>query len=370
MEHLLEVLKILDGAVSADRQKVQTYAEQLAQKLADAGDKRAAEGIRRTLQKTRGPELASARMSPGLPVDGESRFALADEHFYARGTVKVVFRAHTEERIAEFIRYIQGADQLLAHGVGIAPSLLIYGPPGCGKTELAKYIASELQLPLLTARTDALISSYLGNTAKNIRNLFDHAVGRPCVLFLDEFDALAKLRDDQHELGELKRVVVSLLQVIDALDSKTILIAATNHEHLLDSAIWRRFSFRIEVGPPETEAREDLLKTFLSEHAPPTLDLSHLAGATDGMTGAELRMLCEEARRGAILNRQSVISEGDLLLRLARIRIPKLDSMPVEDRIVAVRRLDHKTFTIRRVAEMFSVSTGKVSVLASKKGQV
>src|SRR4029077_10470965 len=108
------------------------------------------------------------------------------------------------------------------------PSLLIYGPPGCGKTQLARHVAEELHLPLLTARVDTIVSSYLGNTSKNIRSLFEHAMARPCVLFLDEFDAIAKLRDDQHELGELKRVVISLLQNIDALDSSITLIPATD----------------------------------------------------------------------------------------------------------------------------------------------
>ena len=96
---------------------------------------------------------------------------------------------------------------------------MLYGVPGCGKSTVAKYIAQQIGLPLVIARLDALVSSLLGSTSKNIRKVFDFADSRPCILFLDEFDAIAKARDDQHELGELKRVINSLLQNIDSLSS-------------------------------------------------------------------------------------------------------------------------------------------------------
>ncbi len=310
----------------------------------------------------------TSRVAPMVPVDGESRFALADERRYESSEVHVVLEPVAAARVAEFLRNVRGSDKLLANGVGIAPSLLIYGPPGCGKTELAKQVAAELGLPMLTARTDTLISSYLGSTAKNLRLLFEHAMARPCVLFLDEFDAVAKLRDDQHELGELKRVVVSLLQNIDALDNKTILLAATNHEHLLDPAIWRRFAFRIQISLPTVEARIALLRHFLATHAP-DLALDQLAAATENMTGAEIKNICEDARRNAILDGSPCISDRDLLVRLARSRIPDLDSRELSHGLAAVRALSPKVFTIRRLSEIFEVSTGKISTLLRTKGK-
>ncbi len=363
MQHLLEVLKILDGAVNADRTKVVRYAELLADKLQAEGDVKSAQGVRRAITQGKALGLQTARVHSAIPVDGESRFALADEDHYAAADVNVVLDAATRARVDEFIRHVRGSDQLLASGVGIAPSLLVYGPPGCGKSELAKFIAAQLGLPLLTARTDTLISSFLGSTAKNLRSLFEHAMGRPCVLFLDEFDAVAKLRDDQHELGELKRVVVSLLQNIDALDNKTILISATNHEHLLDRAIWRRFAFRINLGLPTKESREALLSAFLGAHAPRGLAIEQLGTASEGMTGSDLRQLCEEARRGAILDGVSSIDDTSFLQRLARVRLPELDKQPMAARLAAVRALSPKLFTVRRMSEMFDVSTGKISTL-------
>ena len=96
--------------------------------------------------------------------------------------------------------------------------MLLYGPPGVGKSETAKYVAARLEVPLYTVRTDSLVSSYLGSTSKNLRSVFDFVSAEPCVLFLDELDAIAKQRDDSQELGELKRVVISLLQNIDKLN--------------------------------------------------------------------------------------------------------------------------------------------------------
>ena len=128
--------------------------------------------------------------------------------------------------------------------------MLLYGPPGCGKSRLARYTARKLGLELYVARLDGLISSYLGSTSKNIRALFEFASRTPCVLFLDEFDAIAKLRGDTQELGELKRVVNSFIQNLDTLGTQSVVLAATNHEVLLDAAVWRRFSYRLELSYP------------------------------------------------------------------------------------------------------------------------
>src|SRR3712207_5844920 len=116
------------------------------------------------------------------------------------------------------------------------------GVTGVQTCALPIYISMETGLPLITARLDGMISSLLGSTAKNIRKIFDFASRQECILFLDEFDVIAKIRDDKNETGELKRVVNSLIQNIDVFSRDSIIIAATNHHELLDPAIWRRFN--------------------------------------------------------------------------------------------------------------------------------
>ena len=122
-----------------------------------------------------------------------------------------------------------------------------------------------MDIPIVVARFDSLISSLLGNTAKNIRKLFDYAKSKPCILFLDEFDAIAKARDDNQETGELKRVINSLLQNIDEFLETGILIAATNHEQLLDSAIWRRFEKVVNVNKPNSDEIKNLVENYFEK---------------------------------------------------------------------------------------------------------
>lgn len=149
-----------------------------------------------------------------LPVDQESRLDIA-EIDYAPQVDSIILSDTVQETLDDFRETIQNKEKMMSLGLEFRTTLLLYGPPGYGKTSAAKYLASELNLPLITARLDTLISSLLGNTAKNIHRIFDFAKKQPCILFLDEFDAIAKARDDAHELGELKRVVNSLLQNID-----------------------------------------------------------------------------------------------------------------------------------------------------------
>jgi len=365
MDHLLEISRIIDGAVKGDRTKVMAYVDQLARKLRESGDSAAADRLIRTAEQTKGSEVATAiaPTSPRLPVDHESRLSLADETWVDPQDVSVVLDAPVEQRVDEFIRYVRNADRLLASRVGIAPTMLVYGPPGVGKTELARYVAAQLGMPLITARSDSLISSFLGSTAKNLRMLFDHARSRPCVLFLDELDSVAKLRDDQHELGELKRVVVSLLQNIDALDNQTVVIGATNHHHLLDSAVWRRFTYKLELNPPGFDARRRLFGLFLADHSPGEGEVEGFASLAENMTGADIRQVCENAIRESILADRSAVTVADVLRGIVDARLGNNAdfSSPDPDQVKAVHDLNPKLFTLKRLAALFNSSEPTIS---------
>lgn len=150
------------------------------------------------------------------------------------------------------------------HWIASENKILLYWPPGTWKTLFAYTLAGELNLPILHVNLANLISSYLWETWKNIRSIFEEALKENCILFIDEFDAIAKKRDDNQELWELKRVVTVLLQNIDSFTNDNILIAATNHEQLLDEAIWRRFDYQLNIDTLDNKSIEKLLKMYLN----------------------------------------------------------------------------------------------------------
>lgn len=158
------------------------------------------------------------------------------------------------ETCEELIQEQHRADLLRSYNLEPRSRVLLIGPPGNGKTSLAEAIANALMVPFLLVRYDAVIGTYLGETAVRLRRLLDFARSRHCVLFFDEFETLGKERGDRHETGEIKRVVSSLLMQIDQLPSYVVVIGATNHAELLDRAVWRRFQVRMNLPQP-TRAR-------------------------------------------------------------------------------------------------------------------
>ncbi len=153
---------------------------------------------------------------------------------------------------------------LRAHGLDPRHRLLLIGPPGNGKTSLAEAIAESLAVPLFVVRYEAMIGSYLGETASRLKRVFNYVRTTPCVLFFDEFDAVGKERGDIHETGEIKRVVTSLLMHIDELPSYSVVIAATNHSELLDRAVWRRFQLRLGLPAPGERELTEYFDRFLA----------------------------------------------------------------------------------------------------------
>lgn len=173
--------------------------------------------------------------------------------------VKKIVRLFVEEQLR--------ADLLRSYSLEPRHKIMLVGKPGTGKTSFAEALAERLMVPLYMVRYDALIGSYLGETAMRLRQLFDFVSTRKCVLFFDEFDTIGKERGDSHELGEIKRVVSSLLLMTDSLPSYTIVIGASNHPELLDRAVWRRFQLRVELPMPDKESIQRWLEMFQRKYS-------------------------------------------------------------------------------------------------------
>jgi len=167
---------------------------------------------------------------------------------------------------------------------------------------------------LFVVRFDSLLSSFLGETGQNLRKVFDYISANRCALLIDEIDAIAKLRDDRNDLGELKRIVISLLQNIDLSSNRSLLIAATNHPHVLDPAIWRRFELVIEVSAPSYQERSLLLDRFLETKLSGD-SARFFAETTNKMSGAQIEIICMNARRRQLLE-EGLSLEESLVLSL------------------------------------------------------
>ncbi len=317
--YMSELFRIISGALRLDAVKVRNYAEFLAEKLEANGDVSSADHLRKLLsenQQTLHPTNLSIKT---FPVDTETRFPLIEDvDLGDHGEVPLIISEDQRNLLSEFISVTKSQAQFEVQGVDTPMALILYGPPGCGKNRFAKEVAKQLGVRLLMARLDGLISSYLGSTSKNIRAIFEFVAGTPCVLFLDEFDAIAKLRDDAQELGELKRVVNSFLQNLDSVGSQCVVIAATNHPQLLDAAVWRRFSYRIELGFPGLDYRKEMWQEFIGPVKWSKHDLEILADLSEGFSGADIREVCLRVRR------QSILSESEPSLKDAFIGLRRL----------------------------------------------
>lgn len=294
-------------ALTGRGQDVSRFLQQAARGLRGT-DPDAAAAIVAVLRQnptSRSP-LAGGGFDVPIPVDLDSRMQLLKvvptDAVVREPILDEATFASVEQLIAERL----AESELLAADLVPARAALFVGAPGVGKTMAAGWVAARLGLPLVVVDLANIMSSLLGRTGSNLRHVLDYAKERPCVLLLDEIDAIAKRRNDDHDIGELKRVVTVLLQQIDDWPSSAgLLLAATNHPELLDPAVWRRFDVAVQFELPGVEARREAVRVYgagaLSESS-----IEVVAQSAQGWSINDIERHVLKLRRKAVLTRTSV----------------------------------------------------------------
>jgi SpoVK/Ycf46/Vps4 family AAA+-type ATPase len=288
-------------------------------KAGAAGDKRAARVASEAIiaeERAKQHKVLADRLSRAMQINGNGAHVVTSpsevsnrgrdfllEVMPKRRLEDIILPAASRHAVNQLIEEQQRADLLRAHGVEPRHRILLVGPPGTGKTSLAEAIAEAVSVPLFIVRYEAMIGSYLGETAARLKRVFDYARTTPCVLFFDEFDAIGKERGDIHETGEIKRVVSSLLMQIDELPSYTVVAAATNHPELLDRAAWRRFQIRLSLPLPTLKNLTLYIETFTKRFEEPLgQPPSSIAKRLGRISYAEAEDFCLDLRRSSILS--------------------------------------------------------------------
>ncbi len=363
------VIELVEAALAGNAKEIRSSANAFVQNFSKNKDKESALKIRDLLLQYSKPVKAS-NFQNQIPKDFKTGTPLLEEQKWPTSPLfldKVAYQG-----FSEFLRDAKNIKLLQEHGLASKLRVLLSGPPGTGKSLLAGSIAAELGLPFYVVRLDAIISSRLGETAKNIRELFQIQNSEGHVLFLDEVDAIAKHRNDSQDLGELKRVVNTLIQALDMLDEKAIVIAATNHQQLLDQAILRRFPYQINLGLPELSVREDLWRFFLYEEEGGQDYSPLLAIVSEGFSGSDIEFISLAVRRTKVLDKKDKISPVEATQRILSFNLDgnifsykgKID---VDFRKKAAKKLlSFKSLRKKDIADLLEVSPQVISSYLKK----
>lgn len=285
-----------------------------------------------------------------VPVDLDSRLQLMQVEAQPALDHEPVFAPALQAALGKVVQERRNPDALGRAGLEPTRSALLVGPPGVGKTMAARWLARELSKPLLILDLAAVMSSFLGRTGTNLRQVLDYAKTIDCILLLDELDAIAKRRDDRGEVGELKRLVTVLIQQIDDWPTTSMLIAATNHPDLLDPAIWRRFEAHIFFPLPDYSSIRNFVENSLSPYVEKYAEWSSVLGtAFSGRSFSDIERELMSARRGAALDGRPLEEHLSLFL--------DTDALPRQERIkLAAELVGSGLLTQRKAHELTGVA--------------
>lgn len=306
---------LLDAHLQADDQHFYSVAMQIAAGAAKQGHGKLAEEIRGMIDN------AKHRRGPVSPVPitkprGELANLLGVSYPTSRLT-DMVLAADLSKQIQRVIREQRFAERILSHGLSPRRKLLLVGPPGTGKTLTASVLAAELGIPLFQVRLDGLITKFMGETAAKLRQVFDATGQTRGVYFFDEFDAIGSQRGGANDIGEIRRVLNSFLQMIEQDESQSLIVAATNHPAMLDDALFRRFDDVLHYELPTAEQTAALLQARLTLYAAKGVSWKRLAGASGALNHADITRAAQEVVKEALIHEREKVTEAEIRLMLA-----------------------------------------------------
>jgi SpoVK/Ycf46/Vps4 family AAA+-type ATPase len=298
-----------------------------------------------------------------IPVDHDSRLQLARVEFPTLPLVKPIWTEHLRHNLEQVISERENEVELFSVGLHPTKSLLFTGPPGVGKSLAANWLAAKLNRPLVILDLSAVMSSYLGRTGNNLRQVLDYAKSVQCVLLLDEFDAIAKRRDDSGEIGELKRLVTVLLQEIDDFPETGLLIAATNHPDLLDPAVWRRFEMVLQFPLPNENQTKAAIKAYLGEENGDYKDLIDvLSLCFKESSFSDIQRSIQLAKREAVIKKVPLNQSIGMIVQQRTGQLSRLE------KAILVQKLTEWGFSHRKIHSFTGVARESISKYARSGG--
>lgn len=365
------IINLINSFKKNDRQEIDNVIKQLIETAEKRKQYKLAKKLRETYALTSENHFLPSSHTPSQFSNSHEQDSKLFEIRRSKiGIENIILSDTNKEILQEIINNYKKRELLRKHGLNNDSRLILHGPPGTGKTLFAYVIAGELGVPIYHVYLDSLISSYLGETGRNLKEIFREASTGDCVLLLDEFDAIAKHRDDSQELGELKRVVTVLLQNIDDLSPDTILIAATNHDHLLDSAVWRRFDYTLKMDVLSAPLRKSLIQMNLNENN--NIDINILAELSDGLSGAIIKQIINKSLRKSLLDKNSGALENILIENFLIETAGKNDKLKGGQRknfikaIKYLRKSDQSKYTFEKLEKLTGISSSTIHNIINK----
>jgi SpoVK/Ycf46/Vps4 family AAA+-type ATPase len=306
--------RLISAGAKADDAEFRTAAEEIIREERSKKHHLLANDLERLLYGEHGtPPRAASLVERDVPKDRERGLSLLDVRAPIRTLGDLVLSTEVRATLEDILLERSKEELLGSYGLRPTTRLLFYGPPGCGKTSAAEALATEMGLELATVRFDAVVSSFLGETAANLRKVFDFVAANRLVVLFDEFDAIGKEREDPGEHGELRRVINAFLQMLDAYRGPSLLIAATNHEGLLDRALWRRFDDVLLFERPTTDQIPQLLHAKLrAVRTDLSVDRPDLVARFERMSHADIERVVVRAIKNMVLGGRKYLSEDIL----------------------------------------------------------